>query len=476
MLTDGIILHRIYVMPVRVLVVDDDLSSRQLCVEVLESLGYQATSVDSPIPALSILENGEFDIVLADVHMPGGSGIDLLRTIKKNHPGIDVLVMTGFGSIPEAVEAVKLGAYDYVTKPFGIEDFRRRLERLVEKQQLAAENRLLREKLKAHRGFAEFVGTSEPMQKVYELILKVADKRHPVLILGESGTGKELVARAVHSYSPVREKPFVAVDCGALTPNLIESELFGHVRGAFTGAMQARTGLLAGAGSGTVFLDEIGELPVELQGKLLRALQEREIRPLGSNEAVPLHARILAATNRDIEAAVEKGLFREDLYFRLNVVAIQVPPLRERKSDIPLLIHAFIERHDGSDQGVTGFSPEALDRMMNYDWPGNVRELENCVQRALALGTGPLLQLKDLPPPLLRQFKPRPQDRQDAHTLEDLERQAILNALESAGGDRVRAARLLGIGKTTIYRKLKEYGLEGGNPSEVGHTSYPPSD
>jgi DNA-binding NtrC family response regulator len=459
-------------MPVRVLVVDDDLSSRQLCVEVLQSLGYQTSSVDSPTPALSILENGEIDIVLSDVHMPDGNGIDLLRTIKANYPGIDVLVMTGFGSIPEAVEAVKLGAYDYVTKPFALEDFRRRLERLVEKQRLAAENRLLREKLKAERGFAEFVGTSEPMQKVYELILKVADKRHPVLILGESGTGKELVARAIHSYSPVSDKLFVPVDCGALTANLIESELFGHVRGAFTGATQARTGLLAGAGGGTVFLDEIGELPIELQAKLLRALQEREIRPLGSNEAVPLRARVLAATNRNLEAEIEKGRFREDLYFRLNVVSIQIPPLRNRKADIRLLVQGFIERHGGPAEGVTGFSQEALDKMTSYDWPGNVRELENCVQRALALGSGPLLEVEDLPPALLDNPKPSLAELdQKTHNLENLERQAIIDALQSSGGDRLRAAKLLGIGKTTIYRKLKEYGLEAADPASAGHKS-----
>lgn len=457
-------------MSVRVLVVDDDPSSRQFCVEALRNLGYEPASVDSVTCALAALEDGQLDIVLSDVELPDGNGIDLLRTIKENQPGVDVLVMTGYGSIRGAVDAVKLGAYDYITKPLNLDDLRRLLERLVEKQRLAAENRLLREELKAQGGFADFLGTSGPMQRVYELILKVADKRHPVLILGESGTGKELVARAVHGYSAMREKPFVPVDCGALTPNLIESELFGHVRGAFTGAMQARTGLLAGAGGGTVFLDEIGELPVELQAKLLRALQQREIRPLGSNEAVPLQARILAATNRNLEAAIEKGTFREDLYFRLNVVSIQVPPLRERKADIPVLIQGFIERHGGAAEGVTGFSPEALDRMISYGWPGNVRELENCVQRALSLGTGPLLQLKDLPTPLLGNVKSAA-GSQDAHRLEDLERRAILNALQSAGGDRLRAAKLLGIGKTTIYRKLKEYGLEDSIPASMARQS-----
>ena len=446
-------------MAVKVLVVDDEPSSRQLCVEVLEELGHGAHAVDSPAAALRVLEDGQIDIVLSDVRMPGGSGLDLLHRIKESHPGVDVLVMTGFGSIPEAVEAVKMGAYDYITKPFKVEDFRRLFERLVEKQRLAAENRLLREELKTQRGFADFVGTSGAMQQVYQMILKVSGKRHPVLILGESGTGKELVARAIHQYSPVREKSFVPVDCGALTPSLIESELFGHVRGAFTGAVQARTGLLAAAGGGTVFLDEIGELPVELQAKLLRALQEKEIRPLGSNEPMPMQARIVAATNRNLEAAVEKGTFREDLYFRLNVVSIVVPVLRDRKSDIPALVQSFIDRHGGRSEGITGFSPEALGRMMSYGWPGNVRELENCVQRAMALGSGPLLQIKDLPPALLGSFQGSA-GTNDSHTLEGLERRAILNALKTAGGDRQRAAKLLGIGKTTIYRKLKEYGIE----------------
>ncbi len=446
-------------MSTRVLVADDEPITRQLCLEVLEGLGYATQVAETCSRALSVLEEGRVDIVVSDVQMPDGNGIDLLRTIKENHPGVDVLVMTGYGTISEAVEAVKLGAYDYITKPFKVDDFRRLVERLVERQRLTAENRLLREEVKTQRGFGEFVGTSAPMQKVYELILKVCDKRHPVLILGESGTGKELVARAIHSYGSLREKSFVPVDCGALTPNLIESELFGHVRGAFTGASQARAGLLAVAGGGTVLLDEIGELPVELQSKLLRALQEREVRPVGSNDAVPMQARTLAATNRDLEAAIEKGTFREDLYFRLNVVSIQLPPLREHKGDIPGLVQYFIYRLGGVEAGITGFSREALDRMMSYAWPGNVRELQNCIQHAISLGTGPFLQLKDLPATLQGHLKSKSQP-DDPHTLEDLERRAILNALQSAGGDRLGAAKLLGIGKTTIYRKLKEYGLD----------------
>jgi two-component system response regulator HydG len=341
-----------------------------------------------------------------------------------------------------------------------VEDLRRVFQRLVEKQELAAENRLLREQVKTHQGFANLIGTSPKMQKVYRLILKVAPKRHPVLILGESGTGKELVARAIHAYSPWNKKPFVPVDCGALSPTLIESELFGHVRGAFTGATQSRQGLLAAAAGGTVFLDEVAELPVELQSKLLRALQEREIKPIGSNERARLDARIIAATNQDLQAAIRRGHFRKELYFRLDVVSIKIPPLRDRKSDIPLLAHYFVERHGGGESQLAGISYEAQNRLMTYDWPGNVRELENCIQRALALGSGPLIQVKDLPSTLLNLARGAPEGP-EITTLRELERRAIAQALETTRGDRVRAAKLLGIGKTTIYRKIKEYGLHG---------------
>ena len=446
-------------MATTVLVVDDEIRSCELCVELLAGLGLETQVAESGARALALLEDGQIDIVLADVRMPGLSGIDLLKTIKERHPEVDVLVMTGYGTIPEAVEAVKLGAYDYITKPFKVDTLKRSFQRLVEKQQLAAENRLLREQLKTQQGFGSLIGTSANMQKIYQLVLKVAEKRHPVLILGESGTGKELVARAIHAYGPWRDQPFMPVDCGALTSTLIESELFGHVRGAFTGATQSRPGLLAEAKAGAVFLDEIGELPVELQSKLLRALQEREVRPLGSNERVALEARIIAATNVDPEEAIKRGTFRKDLYFRLNVVSIRMPPLRERKSDIPILAHFFLDRHGSAQEGFTGFSQEAMSRLMNYEWPGNVRELENCVQRALALGSRPLIQVKDLPTNLLRRAGSSVENP-EAPTLQDVERRAIVQALETAGGDRLRAAKLLGIGKTTIYRKLRDYGLE----------------
>ena len=308
--------------------------------------------------------------------------------------------------------------------------------------------------------YAGLSGASARMQKVYHLITKVAVTRDPVLILGESGTGKELVARAIHAKGPWGDQPFVPIDCGALTPTLIESEMFGHVRGAFTGATHGRQGLLAAASEGTVFLDEIVELPVELQSKLLRALQEREIKPLGSNERIPVKARVVAATNQDLEAAIKRGTFRKELYFRLNVVSIKLPPLRERREDIPGLVRFFLAKHKADLGGITGVSDEVMARLLSYDWPGNVRELENCIQRALALGSAPEIRVVDLPSNLLYLVAEPRHDRQTLATLHTLEQRAILQALEATKGDRLRAAKLLGIGKTTIYRKLKEYGLE----------------
>ncbi len=308
--------------------------------------------------------------------------------------------------------------------------------------------------------FAGFSGKSRRMLDVYDKIARLSLKREAVLIRGESGTGKELVARAIHFKGPWRDHLFVPIDCGALTPTLIESEIFGHVRGAFTGATQARQGLLAAAGEGTVFLDEIAELPVELQPKLYRVLQEHEVKPLGSNERIPVKARIMAATNQDLVAAIERGTFRKELYFRLNVVCIRLPPLRERREDIPGLVQFFLAKHKAGQAGFSGVSDDAMVRLMNYPWPGNVRELENCIQRALVLGTAPEIRVVDLPSTLLYSVQ-QPQQKSTAlSTLQELEERAIRQALEATKGDRLRAAKLLGIGKTTIYRKLKEYGLE----------------
>jgi two-component system response regulator HydG len=322
---------------------------------------------------------------------------------------------------------------------------------------------MLREQIKSKQGFGNVVGRAPEMEKIYRIISKAAHSTHPVLILGESGTGKELVARTIHFSGPLRDRPFIPVDCGSLVPTLIESELFGYVKGAFTGAQHSKEGLLAIADGGTVFLDEIAELSVDLQAKLLRAIQEKEIRPVGSTRRVSIDVRILAATNRDLEQAVAQGTFRRDLYFRLNVLSLHVPPLRERRQDIPLLVAHFLERMTRATNLTKTLSDDAMKLLLSYDWPGNVRELENCLERAWALNSGPMLQPADLPSVLssgsaLSIGHGQPSD--EVLPMSELERQAILRAIEQVHGDKLAAARLLGIGKTTLYRKLKQYGPE----------------
>jgi DNA-binding NtrC family response regulator len=445
------------------LVVEDERAVRECCRDVARALGFSAQVAESREEAYRVLQDGHVDVVLLDLRLPGNNGLDVLREIKRRRPEAVVIVMTGFATVQSAVQAMKLGAYDYITKPFNFDELRLELERVTSHLKLTAENRLLREQLKSKQGFGQLVGHSPEMEKLYRIIAKAAQSSHPVLILGESGTGKELVARAIHFAGPHKDKPFLPVDCGALVPTLIESELFGYVRGAFTGALRQKDGLLASAEGGTVFLDEVGELPIDLQAKLLRAIQEREIRPVGGTRAVPINVRILAATNRDLDAAVAQGTFRRDLYFRLNVLTLRIPPLRERKQDIPLLIGNFLDRINsaGGLQKRT-ISDEALRLMLQYDWPGNVRELENCVERACTTCSLPTIQVPDLPTQV-RNCNVRP-EAEESHPapaiitpLEQLEKRAILHAIEVLNGDKLEAARRLGIGKTTLYRKLKEY-------------------
>lgn len=446
-------------MDVHVLIASEEKPLRDLCIEVTKQVGLEVQSVAAAPDVYTILNTGGVDIILSDVQMPGLNVLELVKVARRSSPEVDVIVMANHAQADLAHQAVMQGAYDRIVGLFEKEDLRRLLGRLVQKKQMYSENRLLREQFKTRQGLGTLVGASAKMQKVYGMILKVATRRHPVLVLGESGTGKELVARAIHSYGPWRHLPFVPIDCGALSSTLIESELFGHVRGAFTGASQNRAGLLVAGGKGTVFLDEIAELPVELQSKLLRAIQEREVRPVGSNQRVPLEARIIAGTNQHLEGAITRGTFRKDLFFRLNVVSVKLPPLRDRKNDIPLLVHHFIDRYSGAAGGVRETSYEAMSRLMSYDWPGNVRELENCIQRALALGSPPEIQVRDLPSNLLYAMQSEG-GKQRFSTLREVERDAIRQALELTGGDRLRAAKLLGIGKTTVYRKIKEYDLE----------------
>jgi DNA-binding NtrC family response regulator len=439
------------------LVVDDEVVTRSLCVEVASQAGLQVRSSETTEQALEILDQYPIDILVTDLKVPQLGGIDLLKRVKSTYPQVAVMVLTQYGTIETAVEATRLGALDYITKPFHVEDFRSKIERVVHTIEIAQENRVLREELRTRPGFGGLIGVAPKMQRVYKLIEKVSQHAYPVLILGESGTGKELVARSIHFSGPRRARPFVPVDCSALVPTLIESELFGYVKGAFTGAQSSKQGLLEAAGDGTLFLDEIGDLPVDLQAKLLRALQEREIKPVGSTDRVAIRARVIAATNRDLEAAVRGGTFRQDLYFRLNVVQIKLPALRERKGDIPVLVNTFLEKFSEAKSSVRTISEDAMSRLMVYDWPGNVRELENAVERAVALGSGPILHVGDLPSNLQYAQTERFPEQGELVPLEELERRAIFNALRETSGDKLAAARLLGIGKTTLYRKLKQY-------------------
>ena len=441
-----------------VLVVDDEDSARSLCSDVVANSGMRVRSAATTEQALEILDQQSVDIVITDLRVPQLGGLELLRHIRDNYPQTSVMVLTQYGTIESAVEATRMGAVDYLTKPFHVDELRNKLDRLVRAQELDQENRVLREQLRSRAaGFGGLIGVSLKMQRVYRLMEKVSQHNYPVLVLGESGTGKELVARSIHFSGPRRNRPFVPVDCSALVPTLIESELFGYVKGAFTGAMHSKQGLLETADSGTLFLDEIGDLPVDLQAKLLRALQEKEVKPVGATERVSINVRVIAATHRDLETAVRTGAFRQDLYFRLNVVQIKMPPLRERKTDIPILVNSFLEKFNDPQRSVRSISQDAMARLMAYDWPGNVRELENAVERAVALGSGPILHVADLPSNLQLGTGERLPENDELVPLEELERRAILRALREAGGDKLAAARLLGIGKTTLYRKLKQY-------------------
>jgi len=441
-----------------VLIVDDEVSTRNLCRDVASEAGLLVHASGTTEEAIEILDQHPIDIVVTDLQVPESGGLELIKRIRASNPEIAVIVLTQYGTIETAIEATRLGATDDITKPFHVEEMRTKLDRLIHSIEVDQENRLLREQLKSRPGFGSFIGVSPRMQRVYKLIQKVAQHTYPVLILGESGTGKELVARSIHFSGPRKNKAFAPVDCSSLVPTLIESELFGYVKGAFTGAQHSKQGLLEAAGEGTLFLDEIGDLPVDLQAKLLRALQEHEIKPVGSNERIGIRARVIAATNRDLEAAIRTGCFRQDLYFRLNVVQIKLPPLRDRKADIPLLVNAFLEKFSDPARPIHTISEDAMRRIMAYDWPGNIRELENAIERAAALGSGPILHVGDLPSNL--QYTASAEKLSDVDELvplDTLERRAIFRALRETSGDKLAAARLLGIGKTTLYRKLKQY-------------------
>src|SRR5690242_920616 len=450
-------------LKVRLLVVDDEQSIRRLCMTIGNSLGFACAEAESAEAALARIDAEAPDLILTDLKLPSQSGVELLKQTKSLLPRTEVAIMTGHGSIESAVDAMKHGAYDYIEKPFRVEKMRLLLQRMAEKVRLVSENECLRDRVRTEENLDGIIGTSANIQDVLRMISRLKDTRTPVLISGESGTGKELVARAIHFRGAMAETPFVAVDCGSLVPTLMESELFGYEKGAFTGATKSKAGLFQAADGGTIFLDEIGELPLEMQAKLLRVLQEKEVRPVGSNDRVAVDVRVIAATNRDLEAAYRAGTFRKDLYFRLNVVTVHLPALRDRRSDIPMLVHHFLNRYaPGTNLQVT---PAAMKSLLQYEWPGNVRELENCVARAITLGDRQVIDVADLPPAIRTESSDTtPRSSLDNNSLSttalaEMERMTILKVFEQANGDKALAGRMLGISRATLYRKLKRYNI-----------------
>jgi two-component system response regulator PilR (NtrC family) len=457
----------------RVLVVDDEQSMQEFLEIFFRSEGFQAATAGDLESALLHLEGGDFDVVVTDIQMPGGTGLDLLRKVQDLSPETPVIMMTAFASTETAIAAMKEGAYDYITKPFKVDEIRVVVEKALEKKLLTTENRRLKSELKTRRRPRSVIGTSAPMQQVLDLVAQVADSRANVLISGESGTGKEVVARAIHSAGERRDLPFVAVNCGAIPENLLESELFGHVKGAFTGAVQNKSGLFEVAERGTVFLDEIAELSVGLQVKLLRVIQERTFRRVGGTADLTFDARVVTATNRQLHEEVATGRFREDLYYRLNVIEIALPPLRQRRDDIPLLVQHFVERYTRElGKPVKGVTDGALSRLIEYDFPGNVRELENVIERAVALCRSDVIDVDVLPPTLLapretaRPTRIPPEGVKLNELVDAYERSLLLEALEQTGGVKKRAASRLGISFRSFRYRLEKLGLESGTGDE----------
>jgi DNA-binding NtrC family response regulator len=420
--------------------------------------GYEVTTCRNAAEAIKAAKAGPFHVAVTDVRMPGMSGMALLKDLKEIDPGLVVIVMTAFGSIDDAVKAMKRGAFDYITKPFKMDEFLVVIEKAAQERQLREEVDTLRREVHEKYEFSNIIGRSKPMQEIFALVRRIADTDTTVLIRGKTGTGKELIARAIHHNSRRGSKPFVAINCGAIPETLLESELFGHVAGAFTGAISTKKGLFEEANGGTILLDEIGEIPPSIQVKLLRVLQEKEVKRVGSTENIKVDVRVLAATSRDLEAAMRAGGFREELFYRLNVIPIVLPDLKDRKEDIPLLVDHFVQKYSREGRGaVKGISREALQLLMNYDWPGNVREVENVIERAIILAKG-----KEILPQDVIQSLPAASGRpeQGAKPMEELEKEHIARVLREAGGQRTKAAEVLGIDRKTLYLKIKKYGLE----------------
>jgi two-component system response regulator HydG len=447
-----------------ILVVDDDDAHRTMLRTLVGGWGYDIVEADDGSTAIEKVQERPFDLILMDVRMLKVSGLEALERIKAFNPAIPVTIMTAYSSVETAIEALKKGAYDYLTKPLDFDKLRLTIERAMEHTRLREENRLLRENLGKHFDMQNIIGRSPAMMNLLETVAHVAPSEATVMITGESGTGKELIAGVIHHNSPRKDGPFVKINCAAITETLLESELFGHEKGAFTGADRRKEGRFYQADQGSIFLDEVSEMPLTMQVKLLRVLQERELTRVGGEKVITVDVRVIAATNKDLVDLKNKGLFREDLYYRLNVVNLEIPPLTERRDDIPLLAQHFLEIFvDKNKKKIKGFTPKAMDRLIRYDWPGNVRELMNAVERAVVLARTDYLDDQDFSilPPLFQQSAPAPSDIEniDNIPLEEVEKAAILRMLESVDGNKSEAARRLGITRKTLHKKLKKYGV-----------------
>ena len=453
-------------MKSRILVVDDESSHRQMIEAVLSAEGYEISQADDGQTAIVAVEDRFYDLVIMDIRMPKISGIEALKKIKSISPGIPIIIMTAYASVGNAVEALKSGAYDYLIKPLDIEELKILVVKALRFRQLEQENVYLKERLNDRFDFSKILGRSPAMNSLFETMALVAPSEATVLIVGESGTGKELIASAVHQNSPRKDRPLIKVNCAALPETLLESELFGHEKGAFTGAIARKQGRFQLAHKSSIFLDEIAEMAPATQAKILRVLQEREFEPVGSSQTFKVDTRIIAATNKNLEEEIKAGRFREDLYYRINVVTLVVPPVRERREDIPLLADFFLKQYaEKNNRLIKGFTPRAVDLLMRYDWPGNVRELENVVERAVILARGDMitpLEFPDVLQDLDEEAKASPLALTTGRSLKEVEKVMILRTLEETGGNRTHAARILGISRRTLQLKLKEYGI---NPS-----------
>ncbi|MBI2878618.1 MAG: sigma-54-dependent Fis family transcriptional regulator [Candidatus Rokubacteria bacterium] len=455
----------------RILIVDDEPEMVESCQRILGRAGYRCLTTTDPREALALLETERPDLLLTDLKMPGVDGMELLRHARRADPHIPVVILTAFATIESAVAAVKEGAFDYLPKPFSMDQLTVAVERALGQRRLTLENLRLREQLQGTYGFEKIVGRSPAMAEVFELVRKAARSEANILVIGESGTGKELIARAIHANSPRAAEAFVAVDCASLPENLLESELFGHEKGAFTGAVKTKPGLMEVAHGGSLFLDEIAELPLGLQVKLLRALQEREIRRVGGTRPIEVDVRVISATNRTLREEVAQGKFREELYYRVNVIAIELPPLRERKGDVTLLAHTFLRKYgQGREVPLRGFEPEAIQLLEAYPWPGNVRELQNVIERASALADGETITARDLPehlrarPAVAGPAVPAPPvalplKEAKARWTRELEAAYLTELLKRHGGNVSQAARAAGIDRKTFHRLLNKYDL-----------------